>query len=71
MAAVALSVFTVAMMVVLPSQVDWKRASPTPLASTSAPQAVPTEVATRFVRVDVVATRGRKVALTQGAPENL
>jgi len=79
--AVAMSVLTVAMMVVLPSQVDWNRATPSPLASTrsaQAPAAIvarsvesPAEAASRFVRIDVVATRGRDVALGQDAPTKL
>jgi len=67
--AVSMSVLTVAMMVVLPSQVDWKRAAPTPLASVTCDE--PLEVATRFVHVEVVATRGRDVALTQDTPTKL
>jgi hypothetical protein len=67
--AVALATFTIAMMVVLPSQVDWKRAAPGPLATHSGAQ--PMEVATRFVHVEVIAKRGRDVALTHEGPTKL
>jgi hypothetical protein len=65
--AVALTAITIAVTVILPSRMAGAD-QPSAIAQSRAPAAVPAtvEVATRFGRINVFATRAREVALQQG-----
>lgn len=64
-AAIALTAITIAVMVIIPTKMDGVDRTTLLAKAPAAGNAAPVEVATRFGRIDVVATRTREVALQQ------